>query len=80
MPTEHLSDVEAVIVWTGDSPLVRLTGLPRSEFHRGVKRAIDVACSSAAVVALWPVITLHVEARQRYADHRQDMRVVTRAG
>jgi exopolysaccharide production protein ExoY len=56
MPTELLADHEPVIVWSGDSPLVQLAGIPRRRIDSKVKRAADIVCASLGLVVLSPVI------------------------
>jgi lipopolysaccharide/colanic/teichoic acid biosynthesis glycosyltransferase len=58
MPTEHLADHDPVVVWTGDSPLVQLSGIPRSPLDAKLKRMIDIVGSLIGLLLLSPLIAL----------------------
>ena len=58
MPTELLADHDPVIVWSGDSPLVQLSGIPRHRFDAALKRGVDVIGASIALIVISPVVAL----------------------
>jgi exopolysaccharide production protein ExoY len=58
MPTEVLAGHDPVIVWSGDSPLVQLAGLPRTRFDTKLKRAADVAGACVGLAVSAPVVAL----------------------
>jgi exopolysaccharide production protein ExoY len=58
MPTELLADHDPVIVWSGDSPLVQLSGIPRHGFDAALKRGVDVIGACVALIVIAPVIAL----------------------
>ena len=58
MPTEMLADHDPVIVWSGDSPLVQLSGIPRHGLEAMLKRGVDVIGALLALLVLSPVIAL----------------------
>jgi exopolysaccharide production protein ExoY len=53
-----LADHDPIIVWTGDSPLVQLSGIPRSRFDARAKRLIDLLGATFALVVLSPIIAI----------------------
>ncbi len=56
MPTEFLADHNPVIVWTGESPLVQLTGKKVGRLSAAVKRLTDIVGAALGLVLLSPVI------------------------
>jgi exopolysaccharide production protein ExoY len=58
MPTELLAGHDPVIVWSGDSPLVKLAGTPRRPVEAHIKRAVDVVGAFIGLVTLSPVMGL----------------------
>lgn len=58
MPTEILAGHEPVIVWSGESPLVQLAGLPRRRFEDRLKRTIDVIGAILGIVVAGPLVAL----------------------
>jgi lipopolysaccharide/colanic/teichoic acid biosynthesis glycosyltransferase len=58
MPTEFLTDHNPVIVWSGDRPLVQLSGIPRRRFDARIKRAIDVIGAGLGLIVASPVIAM----------------------
>lgn len=56
MPTEVFAEHDPVIVWTGDSPVVQLTRMPKRRWALGIKRGIDVIGAVVGLVVAAPVI------------------------
>lgn len=58
MPTDVLADHHPVVVWTGDSPVVQLTRIPKRRWELSAKRAFDVVVAVLALIVAGPVIAL----------------------
>ncbi|HXT16668.1 MAG TPA: sugar transferase [Gemmatimonadaceae bacterium] len=56
MPTEVLAEHEPVVVWSGDSPLVQLTKIPRHPVDNAAKRVMDVMCASIGLIVTAPLM------------------------
>jgi lipopolysaccharide/colanic/teichoic acid biosynthesis glycosyltransferase len=58
MATEILEEHAPVVVWSGDSPLVQLTRLPRHPIDNAIKRVMDIACATVGLVVAAPVLAV----------------------
>jgi exopolysaccharide production protein ExoY len=58
MPTEILGDHAPVIVWSGDTPLVQLSGIPRHPVADAAKRLLDIVVASFGLVVAAPIIAV----------------------
>jgi lipopolysaccharide/colanic/teichoic acid biosynthesis glycosyltransferase len=58
MPTDVFAEHRPVVVWTGDSPVVQLTKIPRRRWALAVKRFLDIVGSTVGLVAAAPIIAL----------------------
>src|SRR4051812_5788137 len=56
MPTDIFAEHDPVVLWTGDSPVVRLTRIPKRRWALGLKRFIDVVGAAAGLVLAAPLI------------------------
>jgi lipopolysaccharide/colanic/teichoic acid biosynthesis glycosyltransferase len=56
MPTEVFAEHDPVVVWTGDSPVVQLTRIPKRRWALAVKRFIDVIGASLGLAVTAPLI------------------------
>jgi lipopolysaccharide/colanic/teichoic acid biosynthesis glycosyltransferase len=58
MPTEVLAEHDPVVVWSGESPLVRLAGASVVRRQAAVKRMIDVIVAVIGIVLCAPLMAL----------------------
>jgi lipopolysaccharide/colanic/teichoic acid biosynthesis glycosyltransferase len=58
MPTEVLAEHDPVIVWSGESPLVRLAGSARLRWQAIAKRAIDIVVAAIGIVLCAPLMAI----------------------
>jgi lipopolysaccharide/colanic/teichoic acid biosynthesis glycosyltransferase len=56
MPTEVLAEHEPVVVWSGESPLVQLTRLPRRGWERMAKRTLDIVGATLGLIVAAPLL------------------------
>lgn len=58
MPAEVVAGHEPVVLWEGDAPLVQLAAHRGTARPMALKRAVDIAVSATALVALAPILGL----------------------
>ncbi len=58
MPTEVIAGHEPVVVWTGDSHLVRVAAKPDRRLQHAFKRFVDVAGAALGLAVLAPLLAL----------------------
>jgi lipopolysaccharide/colanic/teichoic acid biosynthesis glycosyltransferase len=58
MPTDVLAEHDPIVVWSGDSPLVRLARTPARRWALSAKRAIDVAGAALGLLVTAPLLAL----------------------
>jgi len=56
MPTEVFAEHDPVIVWTGDSPVVQLTRIPKRRWAFAIKRGLDIVGASLGLVIAAPIM------------------------
>jgi lipopolysaccharide/colanic/teichoic acid biosynthesis glycosyltransferase len=56
MPTEVFAEHDPVIVWTGDSPVVQLTRIPKRRWAFAIKRGIDVLGALFGLIIAAPLV------------------------
>jgi len=58
MPTEVLAEHDPTVVWSGESPLVRLAGSAAGRWQAVVKRLIDIIVAASGIVLCAPLMAL----------------------
>jgi lipopolysaccharide/colanic/teichoic acid biosynthesis glycosyltransferase len=58
MPTEVLSEHVPAIVWSGNSPLIRLSRSDRRRWRLVAKRTFDVVLAAVALILVGPVLAI----------------------
>jgi len=58
MPTEVLAEHDPVIVWSGESPLVRLAGSAQLRWQSIAKRTIDIIVAALGIVICAPLMAI----------------------
>jgi exopolysaccharide production protein ExoY len=58
MPTEVLAEHDPIVVWSGESPLVRLAGAHRLRWQAIAKRTIDVIVAALGIIICAPLMAI----------------------
>jgi len=58
MPTEILAEHDPVVVWSGESPLVQLSGATRLRWQAIAKRMIDIIVAAIGILVCAPLMAL----------------------
>jgi exopolysaccharide production protein ExoY len=58
MPTEVFAEHDPIVVWTGDSPVVQLTRIPKRRWSLNFKRALDVVGAGVTLTLTAPLIAV----------------------